>query len=220
MNFNLGAAPTNATQSTRLKGNKIYTVQWDGAVAETIVKKDGSGDTFSVLRLKFKNDEGTFEDTVFEPRNGDEVRPANNFGGVNPSPLEDLMFKIRHLIAAVAPAVDESINKKGELAFASWDDLRKFVVTNTTKAIGTITQIKLLADKDGNARFPGYVLSISKKGEVYPRTNFIGAKLAFTPKEMEKIDASAQAAPTTMPQTNFAPAASTGGALDLDIDLL
>lgn len=222
MNFNLGAAPSASTTSTRLKANTIHTVQFDGAVADTIIKKDGSGDTFNVLRVKFKNDEGTYEETIFEPRAGDDQRPANNFGGENPAPMEELMFKIRHLIAAVAPAADAAINKKGSLNFGSWDDLRKFVVTNTAKSVGTTTQIKLIADKDGNPRFPGYVLSISKKGEVYPRTNFIGAKLAFTPKEMEKIEATTSAKPTQMPSNTPAstPVGSTGGDLDLDIDLL
>lgn len=216
MNFNLGnniPATSKAGAPTRLKANEIHDVTFEGAVAEVIEKKDGS-ESFNVLKLKFKNADGlTFEDTIFEPREADTQRKPSGFGYDNPSNMEELLFKIKHLITAIAPEVAKKIEEKG-INVSGWDEFRKFVVTNTTKAKGAATQIKLVADKDNNARFPGFVLGITKAGEVYPRTNFIGAKLNFTAKELERIEARTSAKSTDM-STKVTD--NTVGTLDINI---
>lgn len=227
--FNLGGkdipSVSRAGQSTRLKANGIYDVAFDGAEATVIEGKDGT--KYNVLRMKFVDDNGlTFEDTIFEPRHGDDVRQENSYGYANPSRVEEIVFKVKHLIRAVAPKVADQMEDK-KIQFTSWEDLRQFVVKNTAKSVGTRTQIKLLADKNGNPQFPMYVLGISKTNEVYPKTNFIGANLAFTTKEKEKIDNAAEAKSTDMDKVTNA---STGYDLstlptvqgsedDLDLDL-
>lgn len=225
MNFNLGSSipsTSKAGQSTRLKANAIHDVEFVGAFAESLEKKDGS-QTFEVIKIKFKDADGlTFEDTIFEPREQDGVRQPSGFGYDNPSNVEELQFKIKHLIGAVDPAMLKKIEEKG-INVDGWNGLRKFVETNTTKARGAKTQIKLLADKDGNPRFPGFVLGISKAGDVYPRTNFIGAKLSFTAKELERIEKAATAKPSNAEdkiKTSLPLVSAVGGSEDeLDLDL-
>lgn len=221
MNFNFGNTPAVSNQgaNSQLAANTIHTVKFDGVEAVTITKKDGSA-TFDVLKIKFSNESGKFEHTIFEPKPEDAVRKENNYGYENPSNLEEMMFLLRHLIAAVAPKVNEQIEKKGGIAVESWEKLRNFMVVNTVKAIGTETQIKLLADKEGRPRFPGFVLGMSKKNETYARTNFIGAKLTFTANELKKIETAAAATPTPMSSDNSADVDVTvDDELDLDLDL-
>lgn len=220
MNFTFGNTPATSTQGTnnQLAANSIHDVTFDGVTAETIEKKDGSA-SFSVMKVNFSNADGKFEHTIFEPRAEDNERKDNNFGYQNPSNVEELMFMLRHLIAAVAPKVHEAIEKKGGIAVASWEELRKFMVEKTKAAIGTTTQIKLLATGEGRPRFPGFVLGISKKNEVYPRTNFIGAKLTFTANELKRMETVAAAKPTDIDTVTSKGEVDLSDDLDLDLDL-
>lgn len=201
MKFNIGtteiAAQSNG--STRLAANEIHDVIFDGVEADTIEKKDGSA-TFDVLRVKFKNENGTFEHVIFEPKAGDDIRQKNSFDSENPSNVEILIFTVKHLLAAVAPTVAKQIEEKG-LNIEGWNGkggLREFMVNNTKKAIGTATQIKLVANKDNNAVFPGFPLGMSRDGNVFPRTNFIGKELKFTAKEIERMNNVSSATVTNM----------------------
>ena len=217
MQFNLGNVPAQSRVSNRLAANAIHTVKFDGATAEVIEGKDTT--KYSVLKLKFTGEDGEFIDTIFEPKDDDNIRKQNNFGYENPSRVEELMFKVRHLIAAVNPKVSESIDKKGKMEIATWKDLQDFVIKHTTTGVGKETQIKLLADSKGNPQFPPFVLGISKAGEPYPRTNFIGDKLAFTAKEQERINNALTAKPTNIEAKVGAPAVTlTSDELDIDID--
>jgi len=194
--FNLGGTPAQSKVSNRLAGNAIHTVTFKGAEMAELEGKDKT--KYSILKITFANEDGEYVDTIFEPKAGDEVRKPNNFGYNNPSAIDELTFKVRHLIAGVNPAANAAIEKKGGLQINTWDQLRKFVVDNTVKAIGVETQIKLINDNKGNPRFPSFVLAFSKANELYPRTNFIGQKLAFTAKELERINTAGTAKPTNM----------------------
>lgn len=215
MNFNIGTTEiaSQSTGANRLAGNKIHDVTFDGVVAETIEKKDGSA-KFDVLRLKFKNEDGTFDHVLFEPKDGDEVRQTNSFGSENPSNLENLVFTIKHLLAAVAPTVAKQVEDKG-LKIEGWNGpngLRQFVVKNTDKAKGAELQIKLVKDSRGNAQFPGFPLGMSREGNPYPRTNFMGKNLQFTQKEIERMNSIAGASATNMDGASSASVAN--GAAD------
>lgn len=177
-----------------LPGNTIHTVTFVGAEAADL--KDGQ---FKTIQLKFENEQGEFVDTIFEPGSDDYTRKANSFGGENPSGVEELLAKVRHAIAAVNPELDKKI-ESGEkpLTAPSWDGLRKLVVAALDKGVGKTTQIKLINDTKGRARFPGYVLGISKNNNLYMRTNYIGDNLQFTPKEIERINNQANAKITNM----------------------
>lgn len=216
MNFNFGNTPAQARISNRLAANAIYTVKWEGATAEELESKDGN--KYAVLKLKFTNEDGEFTDTVFEPKEGDEIQKPNNYGYNNPSRVDELMFKLHHLIAAVNPKASEQLSKK-KVEISTWNDLRNYVVKHTTASAGATIQIKLVSDNKGNAQFPAFVLGFSKSGDLYPRTNFIGDKLAFTAKEQEKINAAATAKPSNMEAKVGAPSVTlTADDLDIDID--
>lgn len=228
MDYNIPGGASASTIVAQLAGNQIHDVTFKGVEAKTIESKDGT--KFNILSIKFANDTGIYEDTVFELKNGDDVRKKNNFGYENPSALEELAFKVKHLLAAVNPKVAQQITDKGGLKMGSWKELTDFVVKHTEKAIGAETQIKLLERTDAKgvkrSNFPGFVLGISKKNELYPKTNFIGAKLAWTAKEQEKINAATTATPTNPDSfdasTPSAPSAPVSGVdeLNLDFDLV
>lgn len=201
MNFNFnGSDIANVGASKgQLEGNKIHDVQFDGC--EAVELKDG---TMKVLRIKFSNDEGTFTHTIFEPREGDD-QDTDGMYGKNPSRIKEMMTLLRHLGHAVCPELPAYIDSiKGSV---SWDQIRNKVVEVTTPAIGTKTKIKLLAKKrtDPNtgaerndAVFPSYFLSYSKEGVLYMRTKFIGARLAFTDKELTQIKNQEKAKPVSV----------------------
>lgn len=190
MNYSIGAGSAQASVFTQLPGNAIHTVKWMGAESKDIEPKAG-GDKMKVLVLKFKNDAGVFEETIFEAKPGDDKRVVNQWKYESPSAVEETMFKIKHLLAALNPKIAKQIEEKG-FQVSSWDELRNFVVKQTTASIGTETEIKIFSRTDAKGvvrtNFPSFVLSINKAGAVYPKTNFIGEKLAFTAKEQEKIN--------------------------------
>lgn len=205
MNFNFnGSEIANVDASKgQLEGNKIHDVQFDGC--EAVELKDG---TMKVLRIKFSNDEGTFQHTIFEPRDGDD-QDTDGMYGKNPSRIKEMMTLLRHLGAAVCPALVEYINSiSGNV---TWDQIRKKIVEVTTPAIGTKTKVKLLAKKrnytDPNtgeqkertdAVFPSYFLSYSREGALYMRTKFIGSRLVFTDKELTAIKNQENAKPVSV----------------------
>jgi hypothetical protein len=201
MNFNFnGSEIANVGASKgQLEGNNIHDVQFDGC--EAVELKDG---TMKVLRIKFSNDEGVFNHTIFEPRDGDD-QDTDGMYGKNPSRIKEMMTLLRHLGAAVCPALVEYINSiNGPV---TWDQIRKKIVEVTTPAIGTKTKIKLLAKKrtDPNtgaerndAVFPSYFLSYNREGALYMRTKFIGPRLVFTDKELTAIKNQENAKPVSV----------------------
>lgn len=201
MNFNFnGSEIANVGASKgQLEGNKIHDVQFDGC--EAVELKDG---TMKVLRIKFSNDEGIFQHVIFEPRDGDD-QDTDGVYGKNPSRIKEMMTLLRHLGAAVCPALVEYINSIN--GSVTWDQIRKKIVEVTTPAIGAKTKIKLLAKKrtDPNtgaerndAVFPSYFLSYNKEGALYMRTKFIGPRLVFTDKELTTIKNQENAKPVSV----------------------
>jgi hypothetical protein len=231
MNLSFDGGAATSTVVAQLAGNAIHDVTFKGVEAKTIESKDG--DKYDILSIKFAGENGAiFEDSIFEPKAGDDQRKKNNFGYENPSNVEEMMFKVKHLLAAVAPKVAEKIEKAGGMDVGSWSALRDFVVKYTAEAAknGAKTQIKLISRTDSKgvtrAHFPSFVLGINKDNKAYPKTNFIGATLAFTAKEQAKIDEAATAKPNN-PDRFTADSSDLGGAtpkaasakLDLDFDL-
>lgn len=212
-----------------LEGNRIVTVTFDGVESKEIVsKKDGT--KYDILNIKFSNEEGIFEDGVFEPKPGDEKRKVSDQGYTNPSVVEELMAKFRHLIAAVNPELDAQIESKAKsLTAPNWKALCILMGKATAKGIGKTVQIKLMNDKDGKGQFPRYYLGISRNDKLYMRTNFIapnGSVLAFTDKEKERMATVAAAKPTSMAKNtgiddmdeDVNTSAEGGDGLDFDLE--
>lgn len=219
-------------QSTQGASSQLGVGMWDVKFAsltnEKIEKKDGSA-TFDVIKIKFdgigeKAAGKSYEHTVFEPRPGDDVRKANNFGYDNPSSVEETAHLFLHLIDAVAAKEAAKIQAKGEVEIDGWDKFKAFMLQVTAKSAGVETQIKLVPNKDGRGVFPSFVLGMGKDGKPYPRTNFIGKELSWTANEIKQIDARANAKPTVMGSGSTAITApsnvSIDDELDLDLDLV
>lgn len=188
---------STSTGASLLDGNKIHDVVFDGCEARNFKGKDGSEK--KVITVKFKNDEGMFTHTIWEPlaSNGDFTDKQDPFP--SPSVIKHIMTFVKHLVEAVNPKAVNDLNTKT----ASWDAFRHLVVDITTPGIGVPTKIKLLVDKKGNTDFPRYFLGYTKDGELFMRTKFIGNNLKFTDKEIAAIKAAETAAPSASPEDDF-----------------
>ena len=224
---NLGSS--QSTAGSQLEGNKIHEVTFNGATKEEFDNKKDPSQPYSVLRLKFSNDDGTFEHTVFEPRQEDFNRRMSELTDKktgapitipNPSNVESMMLLFKHAIDAVVPEIGKKIdNKEINLAATSWDDLRDKMVQIFEKGKDAKTCIKVIKDKNGYARFPGFFASVGKDDDKpYIRNNFIGKKLGFTPYETTRIKNEEKAAPTQMSLDEPIIDSNTDG-IDLDFDV-
>lgn len=210
--FDGTAGASQSTSKPRLAGNDIYDVKFDGVEIQDIQGVKDTSQLYKVLKLKFSSEEGSFEHTVFEPKEKDfedtETEFTNKNGNTEkikqPAPVKGMMLLFKHLIDAVNPAVAAQIDKKEiQLTAPNWDKLRELVISILTPVIGASTKIKLIIDNKGEARFPGFFTAYSKEGKAYIRNNFIGMKVAFTPYELTKIKTASTAKPSN--STSFEP---------------
>lgn len=205
MNFNLSITSGNSQSSIRqqLAGNAIHEVIFDGCEARDFAGQQDASKNFKVLEIKFSNKDGVFTHTVWEPRPEDAQERQGAFGP-QPSNVMTMLYLFKHLIDAVNPEFGAQIDKKeATITASSWDALRQLMVEKTNPGKGTVTKIKLIKNNKGEAIFP-YFLSYDRDGKT-PRmtTNFIGDKIFFTTKELEKIKKSETAQPVNI-NTNTA----------------
>lgn len=222
------SATANSSQSTskpRLAGNNIYAVNFDGA--EMLEFKDGE---FKVIKLKFSNEDGTFEHTIFEPKSSDFER---NTSGQFPqaSNWESVSLLLKHAIDSLNPTVGKQIDSGTKnLGAADWNGFRKLVLDILNVGKGTSTKIKLIKNNKGEAQFPGFFAGLTKPdpqtgvSKAYIRNNFIGEKLAFTPYEIDRINNSTNAdpkkvdSPISLDTPSFEQP-QQGAGLDMNFDL-
>jgi hypothetical protein len=227
--FGNTAGTSQSTAKSRLKGNEIHEVQLDGCEVQDIVGVKDSTQTYKVLKIKFSNEDGNFEHTVFEPKPDDFKRGESNFTNKNgntekipqPSNVESMMLLFKHIIDGFVPEVASQIDRKEkELTAPNWDKLRALVTAILEKGKGRTNKIKLIKDKDGNGKFPGFFAGVSREGTVYVRNNFVGTKVAFSPYEMTKINGEANSTPTAAKSYNTPSFEETvDTSLDLNFDL-
>ena len=224
-NFNITAGASQSTFKPQLPGNEIYEVTFDGASIEDIQGKKDPSQVYKVLKLRFSNEKGQFEHTIFEPRPEDFERGENKTtrnGEVStfptPSNVESMMLLLKHVIDAVLPSVGKKIDE-GEVTLGgkNWEQLRTNVVTVLEKGKGVTTKIKLLSDNKGNARFPGFFTSLNQEGKAYIRNNFVGNTIGFTSYEKTRIDNAASAKPTDMSESLGIPSTNTEDIEDFDV---
>lgn len=232
--FNTTANSSQSSIKPRLKGNNIHDVQFDGCEIVDIQGVKNPGEVYKVLKLKFSNDEGTYEHTIFEPRESDFARTESKYtdkktgedkGIPQASGVESMMLFFKHAIDAINPTVAKAIDGGTQnLGAKDWNDLRVIVQKILDAGKGSKFQIKLLLSTKGEPTFPGYFSGINKEGKAYVRNNFIGHKLGFSPYEMTKINNAATAKPAevvpfgSVDSFNDLPPA-TPGAMDFNFDL-
>ncbi len=227
--FNATAGASQSTSKPRLVGNNIYDVKFDGCEVQDIVGVKDPTMTYKVLKLKFSNEDGTYEHTVFEPRAEDFDRRESEFtnkqGKLEKIPqasnVESMMLLFKHVIDSVNPAIGKDIDAKTKsLTASSWDALRKLVVDILDVKKGAPTRIKLLKNgKTGEATFPGFFTGLTKEGVPYVKNNFIGAKIAFSTYELQRISNEATAKPTKASEFAIAPEPENQAGLDMSFEI-
>ena len=204
--FDATAGASQSTVKPKLAGNNIFSVTFDGSEIKDIQGVKDPTQVYKVLILKFSNEDGTYEHTIFEPRPEDAKRGETEFTNKNgntekipqPSGIENLMLLFKHVIDAVNPAVAKAIDSgEKKLGAKDWTDLRILLDKIYTASKGATTKIKLLKKKNnGEATFPGFFAAVNRDGKAYIRNNFIGEKIAFTAYEMDRIKNEANATPS------------------------
>lgn len=158
---------------------------------------------YSTIDFSFEGiDEGEVgalhNERMFEPKSSERVPNRFNSAITDPSQAEQFMCKLMHIIAALNPAAHKKI-QDGTAKFApsDFDTLVKLVKKILDPVVGTEVQIKLLP----NGRFcgfPGFPARISKNGDLFLSTSFIGQDLTLSAYEKAQIDKANAAQPTNM----------------------
>ena len=205
-NFSSTAGASQSAIKPTLKANEIHEVTFDEAISENIQGVKDPSKVYKVLKLRFSNESGRYEHTIFEPSEQDFERGSREFTGKDgnqssmplASNVESMMLLLKHVMDAVVPEISKKIDS-GEIVLGgkNWDELRNNVVKVLDKGKGAVTNIKLLADSKGAGRFPGFFTSINKEDKPYVRNNFIGKNIGFTDYEKSKIEKAATAKPTS-----------------------
>ena len=218
MNFNFSetAGITSSNAKAQLEGNKIHTVKFDGCEARDIQGVKDASAVYKVLEIKFSNDEGIFTHTVWEPR-PEDAQDTQSMYGPSPSPLKNMTLLLQHMAAALNPELNDKFVKLPK--DISWDQLRKVIAQEMAGSIGKTVEIKLLKNKSGQACFPGFIGTYDRSGALRLRTNFIGTKLAFTPKETANIVKQETAKPAAVEPTFGTELSGSKSNDDLDFNL-
>ena len=223
MNFNIdNSIPAVSSQANYLAGDQIHDVIFKG-VAQGTLDSTKTGQSYNTLDLKFVGIEGgEFTHRIFEPGPDAGTRKANQFGGQNPSGAEQLFAVTRHYIAALNPDYFKKLEDGTQkISAPSWDAFCQAIIKVLSKGLDKQVQLKLLKNGSGMSEVPGFPLGISRDGNLYMTTSFIGEKLQFTPKELKKIEERAKAAPTNMNNSGMSMgsgSATTAASDDFNLD--
>lgn len=214
--FNETIGVSQSGVNSILEGNNIHEVTFDGCEARDIQGVQDATKVYKVLDIKFSGKGGKFTDTIWEPKDTDAVDRESTYGPT-PSNVKAMMLKFKHLIDAVNPELSKQLDSKEKtLSAANWDSLRKIMVEATKPGIGTTTKIKLIKNKKGEAIFP-YFAAYSKEGRLYMKTNFIGANILWTAKELQQIEKAKTATPTNVANVEKFDAVAEDLSFNLDI---
>lgn len=225
MNFNL--SNTNGTSSIkpRLKPWEIHTVLFKGVTYSEFAGKKDPSTTWKTMKISFENENGVYEETIFCPKEGDDVRPVTSNGEVereNPSNLEKFKFMLAHVGEQLSP---KKYEKFKSMTFALPDEFEKLAKTFieiTKDAVNKQTKLKLIANKKGEPCLP-YFVNISKAGDAYISNNWLGDKVFFSDYETNQMNKQKSNGPTDMPGTSSddfgvaGDAASANSDLDFDV---
>lgn len=202
LGFTKSAESYVSTSLPSLRPYEIYDVKFDG-FEDTVVeskKEEHKGEKYQILKIKFKNESGQYQHSLFAPKEGDDKRRpyknANGHEGEFPSNVEDFTLMIGHVLSAINPdALNKLVNSNKNL---SYEQLVAFLKKATDPKIGTETKIKLVADSKGRATFPKIASVFEVGGEAVITNNCVGDKLGFTPYELGKKEEFNKAKPTNM----------------------
>lgn len=184
----------------RLKAWQIHEVEFKGVEFSSFAGKKDPNTTWQVMRTKFENKDGIFEETMFCPKEGDDVRTKNG-DRENPSNLERFQFFVAQLGEQLAP---ERYAKFKTRQYDLPNDFERMIkdLNETLKpAIGKTVKLKLIGNKKGEAVLP-YFVNLNREGKPYTSNNFLGDKVFFTTYELDTMDKQKNTKPTDMGNTS------------------
>ncbi len=224
--MNFGFSTTSAVRNTRrpLAPWGIYKVKFTGAeIAVFKGSKDPSVE-YKVLRFNFENEDGYYSESLFFPKEGDDVdREYENNGGTMkfPSNFKVTMSTVKQTLQVLSPKGWEAV-QKASAKFKSFDDVANAAIKVLDKVKGTETEIKLVGKVSKGkvvAKIPT-IIRYNKDGELYVADNYIGTKLYFTDYEEGERTKYLNAKPTTPSPKTDTPAPTTEASTDNELDAL
>lgn len=221
MNFNL--TNTNGTSSIkpRLKPWEIHDVVFKGITFNEFKGKKDPDAVYKTMRISFENENGVYEETVFCPKEGDDVRQVSSNNGVereSPSNFEKFKFMLAHIGEQLAPKKYEAFKTKTFTLPEEFEKLVKTFADITKDAVNKHTNLKLIANKKGEPCLP-YFVNISKAGDAYISNNWLGDKVFFSDYEISQMNKQKSNGPTDMPGTSSDDFAASNDAATDNADL-
>lgn len=202
MNFNLSNTQAISSSMPRLKPYEIHRVAFKDIKVERIQGKKDPDAVYEILKVRFENKDGYYEESIFFPKESDLKRPTRqNKEGHEvemPCNFERTMTFIAQLGTVLAPA---EYGKMKGVSFKSFNELCDALIKILKPKIGTETNLKLIGkvDKDGNfVPCLPYFVALNKQGECFPSDNFIGDKVFFSPFEEKRKEEMLKKKPTDM----------------------
>lgn len=207
LDFSINSSVSAVSNSVKqLAPYAIYDVKYEKS---EIVEFDGKKDPsqhFKVLRVRFSNTDGYYEETIFFPTPADgEPKEYERPDGTKqkfPSNWDRIKFFMAQVMTVLNP---EGYKKFCEASskFKDFEMMAKAFIKILEPAAGKETKLKLMGrtDESGNvhAVLPKF-LSYSREGQLYVSSNFIGDRVFFSTYEEGLVQKFKNAKPTTMPE--------------------
>lgn len=224
--MNFGFSSTSGVRPNRhpLAPWGIYKVKFTGAEIATFKGSKDPSVEYKVLRFNFENEDGYYSESLFFPKDGDDVdREYENNGGTMkfPSNFKVTMNTIKQTLQVLSPKGWEAV-QKASAKFKSFDDVANAAIKVLDKVKGTETEIKLVGRVSKGkvvAKIPT-IIRYNKDGELYVSDNYIGTKLYFNDYEEGERTKYLNAKPTAPQEkaepSNTAPAQKTSTDNELD----
>lgn len=224
--MNFGFSSASAVRNTRrpLAPWGIYKVKFTGAEIATFKGSKDPSVEYKVLRFNFENEDGYYSESLFFPKEGDDIdREYENNGGIMkfPSNFKVTMSTVKQTLQVLSPKGWEAV-QKASAKFKSFDDVANAAIKVLDKVKGTETEIKLVGRVSKGkivAKIPT-IIRYNKDGELYVSDNYIGTKLYFTDYEEGERNKYLNAKPTTPSPKTDTPAPITEASTDNELDAL
>lgn len=224
--MNFGFSSASAVRNTRrpLAPWGIYKVKFTGAEIATFKGSKDPSVEYKVLRFNFENEDGYYSESLFFPKEGDDIdREYENNGGIMkfPSNFKVTMSTVKQTLQVLSPKGWEAV-QKASAKFKSFDDVANAAIKVLDKVKGTETEIKLVGRVNKGkivAKIPT-IIRYNKDGELYVSDNYIGTKLYFTDYEEGERNKYLNAKPTTPSPKTDTPAPITEASTDNELDAL
>ena len=216
LDFSINSSVSAVSNSIKqLAPFAIYDVKYEKS---EIVEFDGKKDPsqhYKMLRVRFSNADGYYEETIFFPTPADgEPKEYERPDGTKqkfPSNWDRIKFFMAQVMTVLNP---EGYKKFCEASskFKDFEMMANAFIKVLEPAMGKETKLKLMGrtDESGNvhATLPKF-LSYNRDGQLYISTNFIGDRVFFSTYEEGLVQKFKNAKPTAMPDLAADPLAIT-----------